>query len=374
MHLLNLPELVSIGPKDQIVPGAYYADDVTAAQLIVLAGGGNMTPLVGTSPLTAEAKSVLFSRMGGFGDLILLLPVLRELKRQRPDIKIGVSTLGHYSVAIQNIPYIDEVVQYPIPVAVAAKYDAWVWYENAIERNPEAETVHATDLFAKIAGIEWGVDADKCPDYKIKPSEAIWCAEGYPRVPGLRRACIQIGTSAMCRTYPRNQMGAVAAELVKRNFEVFLMGAKGEIKTPEKMPPTVRNLSDMDLTFRQSCAVLATADVVIGSDSALVHVAGALGVPAVGLYGPFPWKLRTAYAPTTHALSGVGDCAPCFHHASPAKRNHFPDNCPSKAKGICDVLADIKPERIVATAEKIAKALPAGETASPFTVINGGKE
>lgn len=374
MHLLNLPELVSIGPKDNIVAGSYYADDVTSAQLIVMAGRGNMTPLTEVRPLTAATKSILFCRMGGFGDLILLTPVLRELKRRRPDIKIAVATLGHYSATIQNLPYIDEIIQYPVLAETANRYDAWVWFENAIERNPRAEVIHATDLFAEIAGMTWGDEANKCPDYAVKPSEAIWAQEGYPRKEGVRRICIQIGTSALCRTYPRPQMGVVGAELLKRGFEVFLLGAKGEIKTPEKNPPNFYNLSDRDLTFRQSCAVLATADCLIGSDSALVHVAGGLGVPAVGLYGPFPWKLRTAYAPTTHSLSGVGDCAPCFHHHNPAKRNHFPDKCPSKAKGYCDVLADIKPERIVAMVEKIAKAPVAVPVDSPFTVLEGGKQ
>jgi ADP-heptose:LPS heptosyltransferase len=371
VHLLNLPELVSIGPKDNIVAGSYYADDVTSAQLIVMAGRGNMTPLTEVRPLTAATKSILFCRMGGFGDLILLTPVLRELKRQRPDIKIAVATLGHYSAAIQNLPYIDEIIQYPVLAETANRYDAWVWFENAIERNPRAEVIHATDLFAEIAGMTWGDEANKCPDYAVKPSEAIWAQEGYPRKEGVKRVCIQIGTSALCRTYPRNQMGAVGFELLKRGYEVFLLGSKGEIKTPEKNPPGLYNLSDRDLTFRQSCAVLATADCMIGSDSALVHVAGALAVPAVGLYGPFPWKLRTAYAPTTHALNGVGDCAPCFHHHNPAKRNHFPEKCPSKDKGICDVLADIKPERIVAMVEKISRT-PA-PASSPFTVIDGGK-
>jgi len=47
-------------------------------------------------------------------------------------------------------------------------------------------------------------------------------------------------------------------------------------------------------------------------------------------------------------------------------RNHFPEKCPSKDKGYCEVLAEIKPERIVAVVEKIAKPL-----AAKFEVIEG---
>lgn len=373
MHYLTLKEKVERG--DLLVEaGEYITDDVTAAHLLVLANGGTMEPVRIVRRFIQEdpPKSVLFSRIGGFGDLVLLTPVLRQLKAKHPQVKIGVSAMRHYADAIKNIPYVDEILPYPCSREKTESYDAWVFYENAIENNKRAESVHMTDLFAEIAGVDMA-DADKLPDYRVKPSEAIWANEAYPPTPNMRRVCIQVGTSALCRTYPRPLMGQVISELLKRGYEVFLMGQKGEIQLNEgQLRKGLKNLADADLTFRQSCAVLATAHCVIGADSALVHVAGALKVPAVALYGPFPWKLRTAYVPTTHALNGNGDCAPCFHHYRPAWKNHFPENCPSKDKHHCQVLAEIKPERIVAVVEKIAKA--GGEPVfTPLEVIEEGK-
>lgn len=367
MHYLTLRNKVERG--DLLVEaGEYITDDVTAAHLLVLANVGTMEPVRIVRRFIQEdpPASVLFSRIGGFGDLVLLTPVLRQLKAKHPQVKIGVSAMGHYADVLKNIPYVDEILPYPCPREKTEAYEAWVFYENAIENNKRAESLHMTDLFAEIAGVDM-TDADKLADYRVKPSEAIWANEAYPADPKMRRVCIQVGTSAMARTYPRPLISKVAAELLDRGFEVFLMGVKGEITlNGGKLRKGLRNLADADLTFRQSCAVLATAHCVIGADSALVHVAGALKVPAVALYGPFPGKLRTAYAPTTHALNGNGECAPCFHHARAVLRNHFPEKCPSKDKGYCEVLAEIKPERIVAVVEKIAKPL-----AAKFEVIEG---
>lgn len=369
MHYLTLTDKIDLGEL-QVNAGEYVTDDVTAAHLLVLANGGRMEPVRVSRPIFAEdpPKSVLFSRMGGFGDLVLLTPVLRQIKKLCPETKIAVSTMKDYGAVLANLPFVDEVVPYPLTREATEQYDAWVFLEKAIEGNPEAEKLHMTDLFAKLAGVVLP-EGTKRAEYRVKPSEAIWAQEAYPRSETLKRVCIQVGTSSLARTYPRTQMGEVANELLKRGYEVFLMGSKGEIRTTNQLPKHMRNLADADLTFRQSCAVIATADCVIGSDSALVHVAGALEVPAVALYGPFPWKLRTAYAPTTFAIQGNGECAPCFHHVNAARKNHFPENCPSKATGVCAVLADIKPERIVALVEKHAKTtpLPGG-----FRVIEGG--
>jgi ADP-heptose:LPS heptosyltransferase len=358
MHILNLPVRLELGPQDIYPPGEYLSTDIVAAQMLLMADGGSMVPLreVRRFVTGAPPRNILIQRAGGFGDLILLTPVLREIKRRWPSVHLAVSTMGHYGVALANLPFVDEIVQFPVPLAVAETFDAWVFLENAIEKNSRAKELHMTELFAEIVGI---TDiADLHPAYAVKPTEAIWCNEAYPRN-SMPRVCVQVGASAKCRVYPQQLIINGCEDMIQRGWEVFLLGTPGEIKWDQRvqLPPTLHDLTRSGLTFRQSCALINTADCVIGSDSALIHVAGALRVPAVGLYGPFPWKLRTKHCPTTVALTGSvnSKACPCFHHASATMRNHFPANCPSKDKGVCEVLADIEPKRIVRQAEKIMR-------------------
>lgn len=371
MHILKIDSRIEIGPKDVIGPGEHLATDIVAAQLLLMADGGTMTPLDQHRPFRDDrdwnGRRLLFLRVGGFGDLILLTPVLREIKRRWPTSHIAVSTMSHYAPVFSGLPFVDEIVPFPLPWSVAEEFDAWVFYENSIEKNPRAHEIHATELFAEITGL--GGIENLLPAYMVKPSEAIWAQEAYPRVPNVRRACVQVATSARCRVY--SEMGLVCTLLCDQGWEILLLGEKGgpnEPKMPpeDKLPPTLRNLIPSGLSFRQSSAVLATADVFIGPDSSLLHVAGALGVPAVGLYGPFPWKLRTAHCPTTIALSGAGDCAPCFHHVNGTMKNHFPAHCPSAKTGYCGVLKDIKPERVAAKADQIARQYREPQFAFPL--------
>ncbi len=360
MHLLKIESRLELGPKDVIAPGEYIATDTVCAQLLLMADGGTMTPLSEHRPFRDDrdwnGKRLLFMRAGGFGDLILLTPVLREIKRRWPTCHIAVSTMTHYAAVYEGLDFVNEIVPFPLPWSIAEEFGAWTFYENAIEKNPRAHDLHMTELFGELAGV--GKIENLLPAYKISASEAIWAQVQYPRIPNMRRVCVQHATSAKCRIY--SEMGLVCSLLEQRGWEVLLLGQKGgpfepKLPTDDKLPPNLRNLIAAGLTFRQSAAVINTADVFIGPDSALLHIAGALEVPAVGLYGPFPWQLRTAHCPTTVAISGTGDCAPCNHHVNATMRNHFPANCPSASTGYCQVLKEIKPERVATKADQIAR-------------------
>lgn len=369
MHIFIPRSDVDLGPTEPAVKAGteYVLDDLMAAQLMSLAGGGEMRsldvyqgaahrggPARRMNKVGHQFESALYLRAGGFGDLILLTPVLREHKRQFPNARIGVATMTHYAQVLAGLPFVDEVVPYPLTLEQLYQWDEWVFLENAIERNPAAHKVHMTDLFAQIAGV--GEEFDKRPVYQVKPSEAVWANVQHPRNQK-RRLCVQVRTSAIARNYPGNLLGQACRTLSERGWEVFLMGEQGQLPEARRPIEWAVNLTEAGYSFRQSAAIINTADCVLAPDSALVHVAGALGVPTVALYGPFPWSLRTAYCPTTYALTGNGPCAPCFHHVNPALRDHFPKDCPTAKLGMCGVLADIKPERIVAKVDEHKRRL-----------------
>ena len=90
--------------------------------------------------------------------------------------------------------------------------------------------------------------------------------------------------------------------------------------------------------------MLADCDAVIAPDSALCHVAGALGLPTVALYGPFPSALRTDNAPSISAIDGKAPCAPCFWHD---RESVWPQDKLCARTGRCEALAGIAPRQIM---------------------------
>ena len=225
MHVVTLPEEIVIDAEQTIKPGEYLCEDITGAQLINLCGAGKMTPLVESRPFDDNAdwngKSVVIVRVGGFGDLTNLTPALREMKRRWPGIVLTVATMRDYGDVMKGLPYVDHIVRYPLTKAEHAKYDAWVFLENAIENNPRAEDIPMADVFAEIIGIahpkkawlkgskddvsEWTPKtSDRKPEYRVSDDEAAWAKVQYPRIPNVRRLCIQVDASmsGLCRVYP----------------------------------------------------------------------------------------------------------------------------------------------------------------------------
>jgi ADP-heptose:LPS heptosyltransferase len=145
----------------------------------------------------------------------------------------------------------------------------------------------------------------------------------------------------------------VIRRLHGRNWDVVLLGTPDSLKFKGNPVPGIHNCTTDKLTFRQSAAVLSTANVFLGPDSSLIHVAGALGTPALGLFSVVPWQLRTKYCPTTFVIQAEQGCdiAPCFH--APRTPSGFPSYGPCAKTGRCEALGSIEPEQIVAKLESM---------------------
>lgn len=354
MHSITIARTLNLGANGSIEPGRYFASDIDAAKIMLLAGGGEVfaenedsthaLPANGPRP----GERILILRPGQYGDLVLLTPCLREIKRRWPECVLCVACGVQYKSVIAGLPYIDEVLEYPVRMEQAPK---WIITLETMTRFADREKErHMTDLFAERLGLTG--DFDKRPDYNLSQFEKAHAMLKYPRTKK-GRIGIQFRASDLLRTYPGPQLTAVIKKLLGRGWEIMLLGAPDEIQVPTNAPEGLFNCTLDKLSFRESCAVLSTCDAFLGPDSALVHIAGAIGVPAVGLYGPFPWELRTKYAPTTFALQGQGACAPC--HCHPTHFDAFPAGQPCAKAGVCVVLAGIDPDRIIGKLEQVAK-------------------
>lgn len=349
MHIIKLKSSLKLNEEIDLQPGSYLVEDLNAADFMSFAqrGSAELNFVPGSpKPFSQNedwnGRKILIVRPGGFGDLLFLTPSVAEIKKRWPACEIHVAALSRYHPILKT-SQVDAIIHYPVEIELASKYDAIVFLENVIEGNEEAHKIHAVDLVAKNIGI--GPLEDKMMRYAFTKDEIEWAEARYPRATA-RRVGIQISASSHSRTYPRDMTVKVTNMLAAKGIEVYLIGHPGEVSAPT--PPPIRNLTIEGISFRQSVAAMATCDLVVGPDSVMIHIAGAIGMPAIGLYGAFPWKLRTAYAPSVFALQGNRGCefAPCFYHGSRISP-HFPTNGPCFKTGKCEVMASIEPERVV---------------------------
>jgi heptosyltransferase-2 len=107
----------------------------------------------------------------------------------------------------------------------------------------------------------------------------------------------------------------VARRLTAAGIAVWVLGGPDEKPLATQIIAAAgalgRDLTGSDL--RGAILALAAADVALSNDSGLLHVAAALGTPAVGIFGPTsPWH----WAPLNPIAAAVQapvrlDCQPC---------------------------------------------------------------
>lgn len=282
-----------------------------------------------------NGKTILMLRPGGYGDLLMLTPLIREIKKRWPECALVVSTSARCAEALLTNPHVDRIAPYPLPLSELESYDAAITFEDALEAGEAGRTLHAVQVFARVAGVP-------CPDPRMElhltEDELETARAKYPRTGP--RVGIQLFSSSPVRTYTR--MGEVIYGLQDRGYEVFCFAAPGQPVVRTNRPGVV-NLHGT--TFRESCAALATCDAAVCPDSAMTHVAQILGVPLVALYASFPWQLRLVDQSRTVALNGKADCAPCCHHSRGG--DVLPAHCPGMKVHRCTALDSIEPDRVV---------------------------
>lgn len=318
-------------------------------------------------------ERLLVVRPGAMGDLLFLTPLLRWLKGVRGDgLEITVCCARQWAQIFEGNDDVTGVMPYPPRVDETREgYDAIFWWEGI------APEMNMVDAVFKVAGVD---PAEVPPGMKelvwrVTECEARWANLLAPRTQA-RRAGVHGMSSSLCRNWDFGKLQAVILTLLERGWEVYVFGAPGEAQFTEELPGLVNlTAADPALGLRQSAALMQMCDVFLGPDSGPLHLAGALGVPAVGLFGPIASDLRVRYARSITGIDGEGECAGCGWHELPmmpfpmgsvkGKANHEwtrrgtngngKKDWPCARSGRCEVLAGIDHGMVIERMLEVAR-------------------
>jgi heptosyltransferase-2 len=123
------------------------------------------------------------------------------------------------------------------------------------------------------------------------------------------------GAVGPSKRWPAGCFAELGGRLVAEGHRVWVVGGPGEQALAAEIaaaaPGEIRNLTGPDL--RNAILALAAAQVAVSNDSGLLHVAAALGTPAIGIFGPTsplhwaPLNPLAAVIATPNELA----CRPC---------------------------------------------------------------
>ncbi len=289
-----------------------------------------------------EIKKILIIRTGAIGDVVHTTALFRAIKKSYPQIEIHYMTSELIKPLLIEDTDIEKVLTINPKFKMFSSYTKEIAnilkqenYDAAINLQPSLKIryliylagikkqtsykkdfkIHAVTNFWK-TGLKFFPEIKEEKELKLYlPKDAIEYAK--EKTKDLKRPLITINAGGVMskrqgRTYPVKKWVELGNKLQEKyNGTIILNGA---IEDKEILSPlnTIKNSINYigELSLINSCAVIGESDIMLSGDSGPLHIATALGVKSIGLYGSMNEKRTGCYSSGINIVSKKS-CVPC---------------------------------------------------------------
>jgi heptosyltransferase-2 len=316
-----------------------------------------------------KIHNVLIRGTNWIGDVVMTFPAIAAVRETLPQARITVLVKPWVADLVRMHPAVDEVMVYERPgrhtglgglFALARelrekRFDAAILLQNAIEaaviarlagipvlagystdarglllthpvrRTPQIETVHQSlyylEMLRALGFRSSGTAVQLTPTEQQKLSAERLL--GQFGIAG-RRPIIGMAPGAAYgpakRWFPE-RFADVADRLAERfTCPVVLFGSSGDRANTEAVQSASKN-TFIDIAGKtnlgDAIALIARCDLFVTNDSGLMHVAGALGVPTVAIFGSTNPQTTYPLGERTLIIRRPVDCSPCLKTECP---------------------------------------------------------
>ena len=337
---------------------------------------------------------VLIIRMSSLGDVVLATPAARAVKKAHPDARVHFLVERPYAPLLAGVTCIDEVIGLDKRGADggmegtlrlgrrlrAEKYDVIVDLQHKVRSSllaflagPETRIVlrkrtlrrsitelariagpaceaHTVDMYLAVLA-QIGVPPDgRVPEVHLDGAAKARVATEIARSRNGHRALVgfNVGAGNATKRLPVFAVREAAASLQAQGLGVVLIGARNDSGSIYDVASALRQspvLTAHNYTVQELAAVIGQIDVLVSGDSGPVHIASALGVPAVTVYGPTSPVRWGPISARHEVIWHRPPCAPCSNHGSA--------RCPENRDLEC--MKSVRPEEIVAAVRRLLR-------------------
>jgi heptosyltransferase II len=307
------------------------------------------------------------------GDAILALPALREVRRRFPGAQITILARPYVADIYRGQEVCDELIGYEPRGAHAGfagrerltgelrgkKFDialllqnafdaAWLaWRAGIPERigyardgrsllltkavpvpKPGEIPAHEKYYYLELLrGAGWLEALPEEVFIQLKVSDESgaraesFLQEAGARTPSLRVAIGAGASYGSAKCWAPGRFAEIANRMQRENgADVILFGAAGETAVSNAIAAEMKK-KPIDLTGKTAIAelpaLLSRCHLFIGNDSGAMHVAGAVGLPVVAVFGPTDPQGTAPVTPRCTIVQQKPYCSPCFLRRCP---------------------------------------------------------
>ncbi|MBN2018263.1 MAG: lipopolysaccharide heptosyltransferase II [Candidatus Cloacimonetes bacterium] len=323
---------------------------------------------------------VLFIRFSSLGDVLLTTPIIRTFRTHFPDAEIHFLTKKQFALLLEYNPHIDKLIRFDpedesmLQLIIRLQKEHYTHiidlhdklrsalikrfvkgktitykkkhpYRKRLLKDHNLKPISSTvELYASVLeNFNIRLGERKLDLFLPENEETI--AENFLPSDGKKIVAISPGTSWFTKQYPIEYYKKLIEHLLN-NYEVniILIGTENEKSlTAEITSISQTGICDLGgkTSLIETAVIINYSDLFISGDCGSMHIAAALGVPQIAIFGPTHPKLGFApLNPRAKILTLNLDCSPCTLHGN--------DRCP---KGHFKCMMGMLPEMV---AEKIS--------------------
>jgi lipopolysaccharide heptosyltransferase II len=325
-------------------------------------------------------RRILFIRPGGIGDAVLLIPAIQALKEKFPESSICVLAERRNAAIFSFCRAVDSTYRYDclrelvkvlyetydviidteqwhrLSAVIARLCGAQVLIGFATNRRKRLfthpvsyshNTYEKDSFFSLLEPLGINGSAEGITPFFTVTEETLVSACGKLRDCADRQfVALFPGASIPERRWGAEKFREIAARLRTRGLGVVVVGGKGDESTGEAITAAGMGLNLAGRTsLAETAAILTKSLLLVTGDSGLLHIAVALGVPTVSLFGP---GIARKWAPRSEqhiVLNKHLACSPCTRFGSTPR-------CPIGARCLTELAVDEVDKAVIRLLEK----------------------
>jgi len=286
------------------------------------------------------------------GDAIMALPAVRNLRTMLVEDQLAVAAPEKLAPLWEKCPFVDSVIALEKPKNLShsakqlsdGKFNTAVLLPNSLRVATEAWMARIPHRIGYALNGRSLLLTHSVPAPARNPARlhqryyyldlvASIFGPGDPSLPKLRKEPTTVSGArglviAICpgaeygpaKRWPVENFVAVAQHFIAtRKAKIVLLGAPVDVPVAEEFArqlPQVENRVGKT-TLDEFMAALVTARLVLCNDSGAMHVASALGVPTLAVFGSTEQQLTGPMGPRSRILRHHVPCSPCFLRECP---------------------------------------------------------
>jgi heptosyltransferase-3 len=282
-------------------------------------------------------QNMLVITLSNVGDVVMTTPVLEALHGKYPLARMDIVTDARAASLFSHRPWPGEVILKDkqagwrgLPALLkrlrATRYDLIVDLRTdglslllrgrrcLTRRGARAVTGHAVERHFSVIRRREQLDTMPPPGLWLSAAEPLFASRELAGLPGNRWLALGPGARGEGKRWPAERFAQLATRLQPHFDAVILLGSPAERDRCTRIEadltvPCLHLAGKTDLL--QAAAVLQRAQLFIGNDSGLGHMAAAVGIPTVTIFGPgdpqryHPWHPQARWI--QGARGSVGD-------------------------------------------------------------------